>query len=180
VQAPYGSAHVTIPRVDARTLLSSPPSTLRVGSPEQSLALKLSDELVARHDAGPSATSVASFEGERIAVEPASAAAERNVDRGSLGPVYRQSPGGGLAVPTGRAFVSFAEGEDAARHGDDLAAVGYEIDAVPGYAPHAAWVRPASGSVVDGLRNLERLERVPGVEAVQPQVLTEAGRRADR
>jgi hypothetical protein len=159
--------------VDARTLLPAAPPALRLEGEQD--ALSLSDDLVARHGAEPSDAAVASFADEQIAVEPVAGVTER--EPGSLGPVYRRT-GGGLAVPTGRAFVRFAEGEEAARRSDDLAAAGYEIAEVPPYARHAAWVRPASGSVVDGLRNLARLQKVPGVEAAEPQLLSEAARKS--
>lgn len=161
--------------VDARTLLPAAPSTLHLAG-EQG-ALELSNDLVAKHDSDPTGAAVASFADERIAVEPVTGMTGREPERRSLGPVYRRT-GGGLAVPTGRAFVRFAEGEDAAGHAGDLAAAGYEIEEVPSYARHAAWVRPAGGGVVEGLRNLDRLQRVPGVEAAEPQLLSEASRRS--
>jgi hypothetical protein len=165
----------TITGVDVRTLLPAAPPTLCPGGGQD--ALELSDDLVARHDSDASDAAVASFPGERIAVEPVTAAAaRREPERSSLGPVYRRT-GGGLAVPTGRAFVRFAEGEEAAGHRDELAAAGYELEEVPAYAPHAAWVRPAGGGVVEGLRNLDRLEGLGGVEAVEPELLSEVARK---
>jgi hypothetical protein len=160
--------------MDARTLLPAAPPTLPLGEGEA--ALELSDDLVAWHGSDPTDAAVVSFAGERIAVEPVATAARREPERGSLGPVYRWT-GGGLAVPTGRAFVRFSEGEEAASRGHELAAAGYEIESVPAYAAYAAWVRPATGSVVDALRNLDRLQQIPGVEGVEPQLLSEAARK---
>jgi hypothetical protein len=92
-------------------------------------------------------------------------------------PRYRRVPGGEVVVPTGRLLVRFEDAERAADHAVDLADVGFEVDEVLSYAPQAAWVRPASGSVVDALRGVERLSELPGVVAVEPQMI---GKRAQR
>ena len=93
------------------------------------------------------------------------------------GPLYRRAPGGEVVEPTGRVLVRFGADERAAEHEADLAAAGFEVDEVLSYAPQAAWVRPGSGRVVDALRGLDRLQELPGVVAVEPQMI---GQRAQR
>ena len=94
------------------------------------------------------------------------------------GPVYRHSPGGDVVVPTGRVLVRLALGNPVDEHREELAAAGYTIDAVLSYAPHAAWVRAATGRTADALGHLDALTRMPGVEHVEPQLIGEASRRA--
>jgi hypothetical protein len=91
--------------------------------------------------------------------------------------VYRRGGTGAAAVPTGRVFVRFAEGTDARAQADALARAGFTLESVPGYAPHAAWVRPASGRLADALTGFERLRELPGVQNAEPQFETEAVRR---
>jgi hypothetical protein len=122
-------------------------------------SLRRADDVVAVHDGEP-------------AVRPAGEAR----DARAVGPVYRRS-GGSLAVPTGRVFVRFGEGEPVRARTSDLEAAGFEVEEVPGYAPHAAWVRPASGRVADALAGLDRLRRVQGVEHVEPQLVGEVARK---
>jgi hypothetical protein len=164
--------------MDVRRLLGSPPARFRLGGDETEVTYELADDLVAVHCAEPDPAAVLTFKGDHISVEPLAAVAPRRLEESLLGPVYRRAPGGALAVPTGRTFVRFAKGESAALHEEDLAAAGYQLEQVPSYAPHAAWVRPASGTVVDALRHLDRLEHLPGVEHAEPQLLTAATRRA--
>ena len=92
-------------------------------------------------------------------------------------PVYRLGGTGAPATPTGRVFVRFADGTDARAKADALAAAGFTLESVPAYAPHAAWVRPASGELADALTGFERLRELPGVENVEPQFESEAARR---
>jgi hypothetical protein len=73
-------------------------------------------------------------------------------------------------TPTGRVFVRFAEGTDAAAQAKTLARAGFELESVPSYAPHAAWVRPTTGTFED-------LLLLPGVEHAERQVIAEAARR---
>lgn len=77
-----------------------------------------------------------------------------------------------LAVPTGRVFVRFAAGVDASQREHDLTQAGYAIDQVISFAPNAAWLRDATGDAAAALSKLEALERLTGVENVEPQLLT--------
>jgi hypothetical protein len=90
--------------------------------------------------------------------------------------VYRHE-GGTLCVPTGRSFVQFEEHDRANRHAGELHEAGVALDQVPGYAPHAAWVRPLSGKPEDGLRAIGQLARIDGVAAVEPEMLSPVSRR---
>lgn len=91
-------------------------------------------------------------------------------------PVY-ELPGGALGVPTGRLFARFREGTDARAQSRVLKGVGYEIVEIPGWAPHAAWIRAAGGDLRRSLENLPALEGVAGIEKVEPQMLARAARR---
>lgn len=102
----------------------------------------------------------------------------RSESEGAL-PVFALGGGGSLAVPTGRVFVRFAEGENVARRAKDIADAGYEIEESPSYAPQAAWLRARSGDTVEALRGVAILERLAGIENVEPQMLMEAERKDD-
>jgi hypothetical protein len=88
-------------------------------------------------------------------------------------PAYAVTPQAAPLAPTGQVFVRFEPGSDAASRAADLAAAGFVIAEVPAYAPHAAWVRAASGSLRDALAGLERLLALPGICAVEPQLVGE-------
>lgn len=90
---------------------------------------------------------------------------------------YRAGPGGAVAVPTGRVFVRFSEGTDPETRTAEIECAGFALESVPAYAPHAAWVRPASGETADALNGFGRLRDLPGVERVEPQFESEAARR---
>jgi hypothetical protein len=96
----------------------------------------------------------------------------RRAGAGPLTPVYARGSQGAPAVPTGRVFVRFAEQIDARAYADPLAAAGYEIVTVPDWAPHTAWLRARSHVVADALAGMDALARVPGVEHVEPEMLT--------
>jgi hypothetical protein len=88
-----------------------------------------------------------------------------------VGPVY-STRGGPLAVPTGLLFVRFAEGTAAASQRESLERAGFDLVEVPSFAPHAAWIRPSAGGIGAALRRLADVEAIPGVENVEPQMLT--------
>jgi hypothetical protein len=92
------------------------------------------------------------------------------------GPVYALG-GGTLAVPTGRMFVRFAEGADPRAASEALAAAGFRVASVPGYAPGAAWVEPVDGGIGGALGRIAALRAIPGVEHAEPEMLTERGAR---
>lgn len=116
------------------------------------------------------------FEREGIAVfrgEPGKARA----GAATLTPVYELRPDGPPAVPTGKIFLRFKEGVEAASRREEIERAGYEIIETPPYAPSAAWVRSAGGDVARSLSDIGALEKLADVENVEPQMLVErAGR----
>jgi hypothetical protein len=92
------------------------------------------------------------------------------------GPVYELSDGSRV-VPTGRLFVRFAAGTPARERAGDLSRAGLEIVEVPGYAPHAAWVRPREAGAAAALSMLGKAAALPDVENVEPELLRERSKR---
>jgi hypothetical protein len=146
--------------VDTEQMLAAAPNTLRHSTEHPDVTYTLADDVVA--------TGRDSLETAPTGDAPAG---------GAVGPVYRKA-GGGLAVPTGRALVRFADGDRADEHRDAIAAAGFDVEEPLSYAPHAAWVRASSGEITDTLSGLAQLEELPGVQNVEPQLLSEAARRS--
>lgn len=166
--------------MDVRALLTSAPAELRHSSTQPDPAYTLADDLIATHGAEPGGEGLAlSHEGGNIAIAPAGAGAHDLSDAATVGPVYRAAHEGGVAVPTGRALVRFGDDDEAERHRDELAAAGFDLEQPLSYAPQAAWVRASSGLITDTLCGLASLERLPGVQHVEPQLITEAARRPE-
>jgi len=86
-------------------------------------------------------------------------------------PLYAASEGSPRGVPTGRVLVRFEEGIRFEDRAASFAGAGFTIDDVLSYAPHAGWVRAASGSIADALRGVEDLAGLADVRHVEPQVL---------
>jgi hypothetical protein len=148
--------------VDPSEVVAAAPP--HVGPPDAGRGYRLAGDLLAVHPADGHGTDAV--------VVPADAAVVS--DEGAvLGPVYRRDPGPDIVVPTGRVLVRYPEGEDAGSHADELASAGYRVEQVLRYAPHAVWVRAADGGIVDSLRRLDRLERLPGVRRAEPEMLGE-------
>ncbi len=145
-------------------MLASAPGELRHSTERPDVAYTLADDIVAAHDGDGNERDISI-----AAVDDAPAG-------GAVGPVYRKA-GGGLAVPTGRALVRFADTDRAEHHRDAIAAAGFDLEQPLSYAPQAAWVRASSGEITDTLSGLSQLERLAGVENVEPQLLSEAVRR---
>lgn len=162
--------------MDIHRLISSWPRQLAKSSERPGVVYELAEDLVATHGV-LAVEALVQFEDERIALCRPDVAARGPVDLADVGPVYRQRPGGPVAVPTGRVLVRFAEGESLERHRSDLASAGFEVEQPLAYAPHAAWLRPSTGHVSDALRQLARLDHLEGVENVEPQMLTKRGLR---
>ena len=164
--------------VDVAELLASVPRELPHSRQRPELRYRLADDLVAVAVAGaePAPGAGRAVEGG-MTVRPVAALGATADGAVAVGPVYRRGDGGGVAVPTGQALVRFPDGDTAEAHREELAAAGYEIAQVLGYAPQAAWVRATSGSIADALSNLDRLDAVPGIENVEVQMLSEASRR---
>ena len=86
-------------------------------------------------------------------------------------PSYELPGGGPAATPTGRVLVRFADPGTLEQRRGDIEAAGYEVEEVLAYAPQAAWVRARSGNTAESLTRLGRLEQIPGIEEVEPQML---------
>lgn len=89
-------------------------------------------------------------------------------------PVYALSDDEPPAIPTGRVFVQATEGIDLA---GVVAPLGFAVESVPPYAPHAAWLTASDGSIATSLANLSALMAADGIASVEPQMLRPA---ADR
>jgi hypothetical protein len=163
--------------MDADSVLAHAPRSVRVKGERGEASYEVDEDLIAIHGGEPSPGAILVLEGGEVVVEPRAGRRPARPQRGRLGPVYRRAPGGGVAVPTGRAFVRFAPGERAEDHRAELEASGYRLEDVPAYAPHAAWIRHRSGDVATALRGIPRVERIPAVAHVEPQFLAEAAGR---
>lgn len=94
----------------------------------------------------------------------------------TLSPVYKLQ-GGSLAVPTGLVFIRFAENVDVESQQTAINQAGYEVAQILAYAPYAAWLRAKSGKMSDAFKGIARLEALPNVENVEPQMLMERRKR---
>lgn len=158
--------------VNVSSLLAASPHRLEVQTAGGAATYELAEDLAATHGLESTPAAVLTLEGGKISIQRVGQLEPPAT--GVLGPVYRQVPGGRLAVPTGRVLVRFAEGDSAAEHKTDLHRAGFRIEEVLAYAPHAAWVRAETGEIVTALRHLDRLATVPGMEHLEPQLITEA------
>jgi hypothetical protein len=160
--------------VDVKELLASVPKVLPHSRQRPELQYELADDLIATPASGDDPGALPPGQGGM---------AVRAVEEGSVPeatpimPVYRRGAAGGVVVPTGRVLVRFGESDSAEARRDELAAAGYDLDEVLSYAPQAGWARAASGSIADTLGHLDRLERIPGIENVEVQMVGEVGRR---
>jgi hypothetical protein len=139
----------------------------------------LSDDYYAVHDRPPGSPAPGAafvLKGGQIGVFRRDDAAAARRDATIVGPVYA-APDGPLAVPTGLLFIRFAEGTSAAGRRAELERAGLEIVQIPGYAPHAAWVRARDGGIGASLEKVPAAEALPGVENVEPQMLMDSARR---
>lgn len=165
-------------RMDLKRLLAAAPATLRVSSARPSITLQRDVDLVALHDAPRVPDEAMVLERGLLVVGVALTTADDLSSSAGVGPVYRHGEGGRLAVPTGRVLVRFKEGDVTERR-EALEAAGYRLESVLGHAPCAGWFRSTSGGIVGALRDIERLEVVPGVVSVEPQMVGERHRRPE-
>ncbi|HSQ18808.1 MAG TPA: hypothetical protein VLR92_00405 [Blastocatellia bacterium] len=92
----------------------------------------------------------------------------------TLSPIYELQPGGSPAVPTGLIFIRLREGVDVASRRQEIERRGYEIAQTVPYASNAAWLRATSASIADALAGIAKLEALPDIENVEPQMLMES------
>ena len=86
-------------------------------------------------------------------------------------PVYAASEGSTPAVATKRIFLRLDEHSTPKALESELRALGFLVTEVPAYAPHSAWLEPASGRVDEALSMLERLRALPHAAHAEPQLL---------
>jgi hypothetical protein len=152
------------------TPLQRCPARLRIGSEPPVRVYLRQDDYYALHGCPPGAPTP----GAELTLKSGEIAVFRGPPPGAadrVGPVYAAEDGP-LAVPTGLVFVRFAPGTRAADRRPALEDTGFQVMQLPGYAPHACWVRPRAGGIAAALHGLIRLAALPGVEHVEPQLLT--------
>jgi hypothetical protein len=137
--------------------MPAPPHKLRASSRRRDVVYELADDLVALHH-------------PRDKLQEAEIL-RRRPKRGRTGPVYYTGDSRTLAVPTGRLFVRLKKGLRAESKEAAFARAGYAIADIPSYAPNAAWLAPARGSIADSLARIGRVERIAGVVNVEPELL---------
>jgi hypothetical protein len=133
--------------------------------------LQLAKDLLARRgDCAPQDTT------RRIATIEGDAGVRFTLLRGQPGAsdigVYREPGAPGVAIPTGRVFLRFADGMSARGKDAAIGAAGYRIAALLDYAENAAWVEAMDDDVAAALTGLDRLAAIPDVVNVEPQLLS--------
>jgi len=92
-------------------------------------------------------------------------------------PRYALAKGAPPSDPTGDVLVRFAEGLAATDHAKSLQLAGYKIVQELPWAKQAVIVRAASNSLADTLNKIAGLEGIPGVENVEPQMVSARAKR---
>jgi hypothetical protein len=159
-----------------RTDAQDAPDHIDVGTgPERRSIARVAD-LYAVHDLGRGASldrAVLTLDEGGIAVFRTGAGTDDAPPESAVGPVYELHPGGSVGVPTGRVFIRFADAERIDTRREDLARAGYDVERTVSYAPNAAWLKPRTGRIGDGLRGIDALRKLRGVENVEAEVKTE-------
>ena len=156
-------------------LLARFPESLRVGTERDGSYARQADHfaLHGEHVHGGSAEAIERLEAEDITIYRDGGGIEGNGLRPeTVRAVYSISEGGPLAVPTGEVFVRMTKGVCAKDRVEDLEGAGYEVTKTLFYAPNAAWLRARSGDAADALEGIPRLEALPDVANVEPQMLS--------
>ena len=86
-------------------------------------------------------------------------------------PVYAASEVSTPAVATERVFLRLDEQSSPRNLKTRLEKLGFVLAEIPSYAPHCAWLEPASGRVDEALSKLGELRALPHVAHVDPQLL---------
>jgi hypothetical protein len=157
--------------MDAKAFLSGFPDTLPARSGRPEVKLHRSET----HFAVLPGTAPATASGD-ISFHPV-----RNYDPQLHGPnivpVYTLGKGGAPAAPTGLVFVRFAPDVRFVEQSAELRSAGYEIAKTTSYATNAGWVRAASSRVAEALAGISKLQDLPGVINVEPEMLSRAERK---
>jgi hypothetical protein len=151
------------------------PDHLEVGSGAERRSIERVPDLYAVHAirrGAPLEHALLTLDEGEIAVFRRSSG-ERDAQQAStVGPVYELHPGGSVGVPTGLVFIRFADSERVESRRGDLTLAGYDVERLLSYAPNAAWLRHRSGRIEDGLRGMDALRRIDGVENVEAELKT--------
>ena len=157
--------------------LAAFPSTIELSRTQPPRRYTRRTDLIALHGEPPSG--IATGEGETLApgitLLPSGLAGRVGAGARVI-PVYSLGTGTQPLVPTGRVLIRFNEGEPVETHRRAIEDAGYRLAGSLPYARHAAWVESPEGAA-PALRDLPRLESLPGVVQVEPEM---AGRRATR
>ncbi|MDX1434491.1 MAG: hypothetical protein R3286_18760 [Gammaproteobacteria bacterium] len=115
--------------------------------------------------------------GDDVAIAHAPPSPELGDDLDLL-PVYAADERASPAVATRRVFLRLDENTPARALEAELEALGFVVTEVPRYAPHSAWLEPASGRVDEALSMLERLRALPHAASAEPQLLRPKSKRS--
>ncbi len=165
----YGLPLMAEVRSQANAFSDYPPE-IRFSSQEPAVLYRLTSGYYAVHYPQPQAAdpnAILQLNDGAIVVFPGT---PHNVS-GTVSPLYTLQAKGSLAVPTGLIFIRFSEGVTATSHQAEIKGSGYEIAEIPSYAPHTAWLRSQSGQILAALSGIAKLETIPDVENVEPQML---------
>lgn len=91
----------------------------------------------------------------------------------SISPVYSLQSDGPPAVPTGLIFVRFKDDTMVKERLDHILQAGYDLVQILSYAPNAAWVRSTQAGIAGSFLGIEKLESLPDIVNVEPQMLSE-------
>jgi hypothetical protein len=153
------------------------PRTVQASSANPAHRYRLVATHFAVHGAPSAPGATIDFAAEKISVYPIERMAEMAAAPSHATPVYALAKGGTLAVPTGKVFVRLAADQKLEDHATRFRDAGYEIQQTASHAPNAGWLRAAASSVAAALAGLDRLAAIPGVENVEPQMLSQAARK---
>jgi hypothetical protein len=158
---------------DKRNRALNAPDHLDVGTGADRRSIARAADLYAVHAIRPGARlehAILTLDEGEIAVFRGSGGARELPPGAVVGPVYELHPGGSLGVPTGLVFIRFIDAETLESRRDDLTRAGFDVERVLSYAPGAAWLKPRTGRIEDGLRGIDVLKRLPGVENVEAEM----------
>ena len=161
-------------------LFSEYPSQVRANTQRSGSSYVRKTDYYAEHGRQPDTPAPGAavlFNDGAIAVFRGKPAKDAVLQPAALSPVYERHPGGSPAVPTGLVFIRFREGVDVASRQREIERAGYEVAQSPPFASNAAWLRARSGKIADALTGIPKLEALPEVENVEPQMLVESTHR---
>lgn len=163
---------------DPKPDFSEFPRTIKASTERGGAQYRLVEGYFAVHGRPAAPGAALDFSPEQIAVYPMDRFAQVGAPSSRLTPAYSLGKGGTLAVPTGKVFVRLSADQKFAERAKAFRDAGYEIDQTLSYASNAGWLRPTSSSIGASLAAVGDLAAIPGVENVEPQMLTKAARKS--